>query len=647
MNRTRTLTFLSFSLLTAWLFGFCKTATQKSTTDSPFLNVRDSVAYIGMATCRSCHANIHETFIQTGMGRSFDKATRKKSAAAFDTHAVVYDTLNNFYYYPFFANDSTLNVLEYRLEKGDTTHKRLERISYIVGSGQHTNSHILDINGYAYQAPVTWYTQEKRWDLAPGFRQNNSRFSRLLADECITCHNHYPEMVPGSINKFSKMPTGIECERCHGPGKLHAEEMLKGNRVDTATATDYTIVNPRKLPRDLQMDLCQRCHLQGVAVLEEGKTFFDFKPGMKLNSVMNVFLPRYTDSHEQFIMASQADRLRMSECFKNSPELSCLTCHNPHKSIEVTPAGQYNNACKKCHSEQSCPKLAEAGAPLTAAPSPPASKNCSACHMPKSGSMDIPHVHITDHRIAIPLQQSASGSQDKAFLGIQILTKENPTPLDMARGYLATFDKYIPSTVMLDSAAYYLGKSSEPSELKFKTLVHLLFSQEKYDELMVQAAIWPGGKPLDGWTAYRIGEAFFNNSQYEKALTYFQIATKAYPFHLDFLEKEGAALISLNRLDEGTSVLEKVIAENPERSVALTNLGFACAVKGDLGKAEKLYDRAIALDPDYEQALVNKAAVCLFQKRQAEAITLLKRVLKINPDNQQALEGMARINVGG
>ena len=112
---------------------------------------------------------------------------------------------------------------------------------------------------------------------------------------------------------------------------VHVKEKLAGNIVDTTQFIDYSIVNPRDLPRDLQMDICQRCHLQGVAVLNEGKTFFDFKPGMALAEVMNVFLPRYTNSHERFIMASQADRLRLSECFKTG-EMSCITCHNPHKS---------------------------------------------------------------------------------------------------------------------------------------------------------------------------------------------------------------------------------------------------------------------------------------------------------------------------
>ena len=631
---------LFLALLAVWLFGFCKTGTQPAGHDSPYLNLNETVKYVGMATCKSCHASIHETFIHTGMGRSFDRATREKSAATFGPHAVVYDTLNDFFYHPFFKNDSSLYVLEYRLENGDTVHRRLEKISYIVGSGQHTNSHIIDINGYVYQAPVTFYTQEKRWDLAPGFRENNSRFGRWLTGECITCHNSYPTQAPGSLNKFSAMPSGIECERCHGPGQLHALNMVQGITVDTSKETDFTIVNPRKLPRDLQMDLCQRCHLQGVAVLNEGKTFFDFKPGMRLNEVVNVFLPRYTDSHEKFIMASQADRLRLSECFKNSEELSCLTCHQPHRSIEITPASQYNDACKKCHS-QSLQTVCTAPTAERQAQS----DNCSKCHMPKSGSIDIPHVRITDHRIAKPnYQLPIPNTSQPAFLGIQILTKENPTPLDMARGYLATHDKNLASPVMLDSAAYYLARVDGSLEKKFPTLVHLLFLRENYDSIVSLSATLPAAKiPADGWTAYRIGEAFFKTGDNERALKFFNLALNVLPLHLDFLEKKGAALVNLNRMAEAKVVFEKVISENPKRPVALSNLGYVNLTMGKIAEASRLYDQAIALDPDYEQALVNKAALFIFQQKKEEARKLLQRVLKLNPQNGQARQGLEMI----
>ncbi len=631
MVSTRHITHLFLALLLVWLFSFCK-KTATSTADSPFRNVRDSVAYVGMATCASCHANVHETFQHTGMGRSFDLATLQKTAAKFGPQAVVYDSLSNFYYHPFFK-DSVMYVLEYRLENGDTIHKRLEKISYIVGSGQHTNSHIINENGYIYQAPVTWYTQEGRWDMAPGFKENNSRFGRWLTDECITCHNHLPEQVPGSLNRFSRMPTGIECERCHGPGKLHVEEKLAGIVVDTAKQADYSIVNPRRLPRDLQMDLCQRCHLQGVAVLNEGKTFYDFKPGMQLSEVLNVYLPRYTDSHERFIMASQADRLRMSACFAKSEELSCITCHQPHRSVEITPASQYNNACLKCHKTETCKEEPTARASK--------SDNCVACHMPKSGSIDIPHVRITDHRIGLPSAKTAvAAPQKKAFLGIQNLTQPNPSPLEMARGYLAMHDKYIQSPVMLDSAEFYLNQNRD-WEAAVPVSIHLRFLRKDWKGIL--AIKLPDGLRLDGWTAYRIGEAYFNTGDPGNALAFFEDALREYPQHLDFQEKKAATLIALKRIAEAKKLLEALLRENPKRPVALLNLGFAHALTNNLPEALRRYDQALALDPDYEQALVNKAAVLIFQGKKGEAKGLLERVLKLNPGNGQAREGLGRL----
>ena len=80
--------------------------------------------------------------------------------------------------------------------------------------------------------------------------------------------------------------------------------------VDTSKEIDYSIVNPGKLSIDRQFDVCQRCHLQGNTVLKEGKSFYDFRPGMKLSDVETTFLPKYEGADDQFIMASHADQIK-------------------------------------------------------------------------------------------------------------------------------------------------------------------------------------------------------------------------------------------------------------------------------------------------------------------------------------------------
>ena len=63
----------------------CNTEDKKNTqnTSNVYLNHSDTVKYVGINTCKQCHSNIYETFIQTGMGKSFDVATHQKSSAVF------------------------------------------------------------------------------------------------------------------------------------------------------------------------------------------------------------------------------------------------------------------------------------------------------------------------------------------------------------------------------------------------------------------------------------------------------------------------------------------------------------------------------------------------------------------------------------
>lgn len=614
-----------------------------STTEKPvaaFLNLNDSVAYVGMQMCRSCHNNVYQTYIETGMGQSFGKADLKKTAAEFGPDAIVYDKALDFYYKPYFQ-DSVMYVMEFRLEGKDTVHKRIEKIDYIIGSGHHTNSHMINRNGYVYQAPITYYTQDKKWDLAPGFEENNERFGRAILSECLTCHNHTPTPATGSENKYHKMPLGIECERCHGAGGLHVKEKLMGKHVDTSKFVDYSIVNPKHLPIDRQMDLCQRCHLQGVAVLNEGKTFYDFKPGMQLSEVMNVFLPRFTNSDKRFIMASQADRLQLSDCFKVSGKLSCITCHNPHHDVHSTTENNYNSACQSCHHKNSTQsKLFDCTAPTTQRNLE--QDNCVACHMPSSGSIDIPHINITDHYISKNNTPSKDTlSQEKVeeiagFLGLESLIIKDASPLEMARGYLALWDKFMGTAAVLDSVKYYLDQSKATREKKLNTLVHYYFNKKEY-ALLISIALAP--KDIqDAWTAYRIGEATYKNKNLSKALSYYQQATSLKPYSLIFQEKLGSTYAQLGQLKAAEKVFHFILKEDPNRKMALANLGLLNAQQGKVTQALQLYNKALALDPDYKSALLNKIGLLLQIGRSSEAQPVIQHLIKKHPNYQAILK---------
>ena len=606
------------------------------TETSPWRNVYDTAShYVGMQTCRTCHEGIYQTFILTGMGQSFGLATKEKSAADFSpAHALVYDSALDYYYKPYWTNDSFF-IMEFRVEHGDTTYRRIQRVNYVIGSGQHTNSHIFSNNGYFFQAPITFYTQKHRWDLAPGFEKGaSSRFQRLIEIECMSCHNGYPDFVTNSENKYISVKTGIDCERCHGPGSLHVHDRQTTTPVDTSKGPDYSIVNPRRLSTELQNNVCQRCHLQGIAVLNDGKTFFDFHPGMKLSEVMNVFMPEYEGAQDKMIMASHVERMKKSQCYLQSGKMSCITCHNPHISVKFTPRAQYLNACQNCHGAVSGQHQCTESAAVRATKN----NDCVTCHMPHNGSIDIPHVAVTDHYIRKRPVSDTEAKKITAFLGIKCFNNNNPDAITIARGYMEFYERYAQSKGLLDSAILYLSKQSdiEAAKKQNRDYIRVYYLLNDFQKVISYAAPLKPAAINDAWTAYRIGEAYFQLQQPDSALPWYSHATEIWKYSLDFQNKYGICLLALNKLPEALSVFQFVISENPDHISANTNLGFIYMQQGNNTMAYDYMMRADKLDPDYEQNLVNLAVWYHNNHQPDRAKKNLEHLLIKHPGNERA-----------
>ncbi len=603
---------------------------------SPWRNVYDPNAkYVGMETCKGCHQSIYETFIQTGMGQSFGHATRQKSAADFTpAHAIVYDSALDYYYKPYWTNDS-FYIMEYRLEEGDTVHKRTQKVDYIVGSGQHTNSHIFGTNGYLFQAPITFYTQSKRWDLAPGFEKGaSSRFQRLIQLECMSCHNAYPDFVANSENKYTKVMTGIDCERCHGPGSLHVQERQTSTPIDTSKGPDYSIVNPRRLSTELQNNVCQRCHLQGIAVLNDGKTFYDFHPGMKLSEVMNVFMPQYEGAQDKMIMASHVERMKKSPCYLESGKMSCITCHDPHVSVKFTPRKQYLTACQNCHGnaqgQHQCTETAQIRATKN--------NDCVTCHMPHNGSIDIPHVAVTDHFIRKrPLADSLQ-KKITAFLGMKCFNNDKPDAITTARSFMEFYERYTPSADLLDSALKYLDlqQAVEEKKKQNRDYVRVYFLKGDHSRVISYGAKLQPAAINDAWAAYRIGESYYLLDHADSALPWYKRATEIWKYAMDFQNKYGICLLSLNKIAEAQQVFEFVTSENPNHVSAHTNLGYIFMQQGNNAMSYDHLLRAEQLNPDYEQNLVNLAVWYHNNQQPDKAKKKLLHLLRKHPGNERA-----------
>ncbi|MBT4970901.1 MAG: hypothetical protein HOM80_18000 [Bacteroidetes bacterium] len=579
-----------------------------------FLNLHDSVEYVGIEACKECHLDMWKAYMQTGMGHSWGAANKEKSASVFNPHLPLYDSKSNYYYQPFW-NNGLMMLKEYRVEEGDTIYERTEIVDYIVGSGQHTNSHIQSVNGYLFQVPFTYYTQISLLDFPPGFEGgNNARFSRIIGHECITCHNSYPTPVKGSLNKYEEIPLGINCERCHGPGELHVEAMKSGRVVNTDLQADFTIVNPKRLSADLQFELCARCHTQGNAVLKEGKDFYDFKPGMYLTEVMDVFREKYENEEDAFWMETHPERLQRSKCFlatQNHPDfkpLTCTKCHFTasmrHISYKETPIDTFRNQCMSCHNTDNKLVCQESFLERNKQ-----NDNCMTCHMVKTGVFDIPHVRISDHYIRVTDKwkkeiKSTDEIETGAFLGLKCMTNSNPDNLTIGRAYLYHFEKFNPDPSLLDSASFYFKKYSEIEIVEW--WIYYYFLAQNYNKIIQLTEKNVKNEVFENPVMnYQIGQSYHYLKLIDKAIQYFSIAVNQQPYNLDYRNKLGTEYLLKKKYAEAQREFEFIITENPKIPIAHNNLGFINLISNNFPAAEKNFNAALRIDPDYFNAHLN------------------------------------------
>jgi predicted CXXCH cytochrome family protein len=367
---------------------------------SPFLNTRPDASYVGSAACRSCHEEQTASFRRTGMGQSMAEvqADREPPDAVFDhppskRRYQVRRKDGALWHREFLRTDKQPEVLlcEYPLR-------------YVVGSGRHARTYLVEADGFLVESPLTWYSSRQTWGMSPGYdKPQHLGFMRTVGEACLYCHAGKAEVVGRSLHRMHITEAAIGCERCHGPGSLHLERHAGRQRDDRSPdGIDYTIVNPAHLTRDLAEAVCQQCHLNSVAVVTaRGRQLADFRPGLPLQDFRHVYVSE--GATQSMTVVGHVEQMHRSRCYQRSETLTCLTCHDPHGEPSAQERTAYYKAiCLNCHQAQRCTVSA------TQRQKESPDNDCIHCHMPRS-STDIPHLAFTHHRIGIHRQQDATG----------------------------------------------------------------------------------------------------------------------------------------------------------------------------------------------------------------------------------------------
>jgi len=520
------------------------------------------------------------------MGRSFYPAA---SAPVIED----WTAQNRFYHaasdrwYEMTRRQGRLWVGRYRLDPAGRRIQPLEREAhYIMGSGARARSYLHRYpDGGMIELPVAWYSQEKRWGMAPGYdRPNHPDFSRAITHKCMFCHNAYPNVAPGADRQGfdenprfpAPVPHGIDCGRCHGAGPDHA-----------------TLVNPARLPPDRQLDVCQQCHLETTtfrlpdSYRRFGRGFYSYRPGQPLSEYIVHFDHAAGRGWEdKFEIVSAAYRLRQSACFlRSNGGLTCTTCHDPHNA-------RLRPACASCHP----------GAHRAA-------EDCASCHMPKRRTEDVVHIVMTDHRI-----QRGPPPAD--------LLAPRPEKTDAEQAYRSPVVLYQSLDDPLRDV--YLGIAQVKEKANLSAGV----------ELLTRALARARPPYPEPW--FELAEAQAALGRREAALQSYRRALEADAGFVQAHNNLANLLAAMGRRREALNHYRRALRIDPGSAVTHTNLGLTLVELGDRAAAETSFRQAIFVNPDYAEARLNLGALLLGRGRLGEARMELEKALELDPANAKA-----------
>ncbi len=361
--------------------------------ETPFRNTTES-EWVGVTACAECHSDIAEPYSKSSHASALAKVSldAEPPDAEFDHPA-------SGRHYRVYRKDGRLRHREtIALENGRDLVLADHPVSMVVGTGHQGRTYLIDLDGFLMQSPVTWYATGKRWRLAPGYdRGDHLSFERPIPVDCLICHAGRSESIAGAYHRVKVHERQIGCERCHGPGSLHATTRRKQAATghdSIVEADDKTIVHPGRLSRERLESVCAQCHLQNKAAANlRNRRLVDFRPGQRLAEYRAHYV--LDASSGGMTVVGHVEQLHQSRCYTQTETLTCTTCHDPHRHVAQPEAAALHRAkCLECHQPDAC------GLPADGMRRRKVSDHCADCHMPRT-TTEIPHVASTHHRIGI------------------------------------------------------------------------------------------------------------------------------------------------------------------------------------------------------------------------------------------------------
>lgn len=352
--------------------------------------------FIGSHTCKECHADIYASHLKTAHFNTSALASADNIIGSFDDGAAIL----------------SLDELEVKMiEQGDAYYQQVidkktnqtlpaQQMDVVIGSGVKGQSYLTWEDERLFQLQASYYPPTDSWINSPGYP--NQFIKRPVRDGCLKCHVTFATnrdfSGQGNWYDSAKMVYGVDCEKCHRPAGKHV--VFHRENPDVTTAAHMLKLDT--LSRQLRLDACAQCHSGPRDRILQGNSF-TYLTGEPLEKHSRNFHTGQSDQ-DLDVHGNQYGLLTSSQCFIQSAEMDCSTCHDPHVN-QRNDANFFNQKCMSCHQTNSA-ICTEDSAIKNAK-----DDNCISCHMPTmpskmmslqlTGDPEETAVFVRTHLIAV------------------------------------------------------------------------------------------------------------------------------------------------------------------------------------------------------------------------------------------------------
>lgn len=675
LNYLGTLILISISLLFLIWFTPVKADSTNQASTHPFLkSVTQGAAtgYLPDSVCEECHKSHYGSYQKVGMSQSFGTPTTLKTIENFSHNHYYHKKSDR--HYEMEKSDNDLLFRRYQLDHlGKRINTLEQKVDWVLGSGNRARSYLFQVpSGKLYQLPIGWYTQLARWGMSPGYdKKMHTGIRRRVRRECMFCHNAFPEVekdsdIRGLPHLFpTQLPHGTGCQRCHGPGERHVRTTLK--KAPTIEEIRSSIVNPGKLSKQKEMQVCFQCHMLPAVKLTGIRRFgvadYSYRPGKPLNDyLLNVDIDTVDEKRsERFEINHHPYRLLQSQCFIKSAKtlnpMTCISCHNPHFKPEGRQRLEhFRDACLQCHTRhepktliqtlqktmqkddvhytmQQTVKGIEAKRSENFNPD-----NCFACHMPQRRTQDVVKVTMTDHLISknpgtkkylLPLEEN-----DPIITNLELYDKANAPTGDEGEIYrVIALIRQKPTLSALDYLAKLLNRSPSKSAVPYSDLATGLIKTKRYEqaEKIIKKHLIPAGYPD---SHEQLALIYIATGQAEKAINLLNKTLETTPLHAASWYNLGLAYLKLDKTTDAIKVLNESVRLDPVQEKAWYYLGRSYLLQNQNKDAIAAFKKSLEIDPTYSKSYLEIVKALMTSKEIAEARRYLIHGKKVsaNPE---------------